>query len=279
MRNDLIEILPITGALGAEIRGVDLSRPLDDETFARIKRAHLDHLVIFFPGQSITPEQHKAFARRFGRLNIHPHLKPSDDPDADPEIFEVRREPDQRYVFGEGWHMDHTWREKPLLGGLLYAVEVPPHGGDTLFTNLYLAYDALSDGMKRMLGGLRAVHEASENLYAGDSKIKLASDEIRTFSHVHPVIRTHPETGKKLLFVNPLVIRRFEGWTEEESRPLLHYLFDHMVRPEFTCRYRWRKGDLGFWDNRCLLHNPVDDYFGQRRLMLRVAVESEDTPH
>ncbi|MFO0997322.1 MAG: TauD/TfdA family dioxygenase [Alphaproteobacteria bacterium] len=279
MRNSRIEVRPIAGALGAEILGVDLSLPLDDETFALIKRAHLDHLVIFFPDQKLTPSQHKDFARRFGRLNIHPHLNPSENPDADPEIFEVRREPNQRYVFGEGWHMDHTWREKPLLGGLLYAIEVPVRGGDTLFANLYLAYAALSDGMKRMLAGMRAVHEASETLYAGDPKIKLGSQDIRAFRHVHPVIRTHPETGKKLLFVNPLVIRRFDGWTEEESRPLLHYLFDHMVRPEFTCRYRWRRGDLGFWDNRCLLHNPVNDYFGQRRLMLRVAVESDDTPH
>ena len=156
---------------------------------------------------------------------------------------------------------------------------MPESGGDTLFTNLYLAYDALSEGMKRMLGSLKAVHEASENLYAGNSKIKLQNDEIRSFRHVHPVIRIHPETGRKLLFVNPLVIRRFDDWTEAESAPVLDYLFAHMVRPEFTCRYRWRKGDLGFWDNRCLLHNPIDDYFGHRRLMLRVAVESEDTPH
>lgn len=268
-----IDVRPIAGALGAEIHGVDLSKPLNNETFSEIHQALLDYLVIFFPGQHITPEDQKAFGRRFGPLNTHPFVKPDRDGKQDPEVFEVRHEPGETYIFGEGWHMDHTWKEKPLMGGILYAREVPPYGGDTLFSNLYLAYETLSDGLKKTLEGMKAVHAANPDLYVGDPNMKMTREQIDALSHVHPVVRTHPESGRKLLFLHPHIVKRFDGMTVEESQPLLKYLCDHAVRPEFTCRFSWHANDLAFWDNRAVMHNPINDYQGFRRVMHRVAVE------
>jgi taurine dioxygenase len=272
-----IDVRPLTGALGAEIFGADLSR-LDDEMFAEIHRAFLDHLVIAIRDQVLTPAQQKDFATRFGSLSTHRFLKGLD---GHPEILEIRREPTDRKVFAEGWHSDVTYQERPVLGSMLYAKEVPAIGGDTLFANQYLAYDAMTPGMKALLDGLIGVH-GGRNVYGDEptsaiTNAKLVADR-KTAAETeteHPVVRTHPETGRKALFVNPHYTLRFKGWTEAESRPLLDFLFEFSVRPEFTCRLRWHEGSLGMWDNRCTQHTPIDDYFGKRRVMHRVTIEGD----
>ena len=270
-----IEVAPLAGAVGAEIFGVDLAKPLGNETFDEIHRAFLDHLVVFFRDQTLTPDRLLAFARRFGPLDPHHVLKGMA---GHPEILEIVREPTDRKVFAPGWHADVTWQERPVLGAALYGLEVPDVGGDTLFANQYLAYEALSPGLRRMLDGMKAVH-GSAKVY-GDraddyTYVKNIATDRKTaasYENVHPVVRTHPETGRKALFLNDHYVLRFEGMTVEESMPLLDYLWRHAIRPEFTCRFRWRNGSLALWDNRCLLHGPIDDYFGQRRRLWRVTI-------
>jgi taurine dioxygenase len=272
-----LEIQPIAGALGAEIHGVDLGSDLDDATVAEIRQALLDHCVIFFRDQEFGAEQHKRLARRFGEIFIHPNYYGMQ---ADPEIVEIRREVGDTKVVGEDWHTDTTMVAEPPMGAILYAIEVPPYGGDTLFANQYLAYETLSDGMKRLLGGLRAVH--SDRTVAGpmvdhtgrSTKARADADWRETIS-VHPVVRTHPETRRKLLFVNYSYTMNFEGMTEEESRPLLHYLFEQGHRPEFTCRFRWTKGAVAFWDNRCVKHLAVNDAQPFRRYMRRIQIAGD----
>jgi len=274
-----IDIRPISGALGAEIHGVQLGDAMDNATMDSIHRAFLDHLVIFFPEQKLTPDQHKAFARRFGPIYIHPMVEGMPD---HPEIIRVVREPGERTNWGSKWHMDGAFAEKPPLGTMLHAQQIPPYGSDTMWTNLYLAYDALSDGLKRTLEGLKAVH-ASGAATRYDSKYKgMKSKPAEASQAIHPVIRTHPQTGRKCLFVNNDFMVRFDGMTVEESRPLMHYLFDHCIRPEFTCRFRWKPGTLAFWDNRCTQHNAISDYFPSRpelfdapRIMHRITVEGD----
>ncbi len=276
-----IEVEPISPALGAELRGVDLGGPLDDETCAEIRRALLEHLVVFFRDQDLTPEQHLAFARRFGELDIHPFAAGLDE---HPEILPVIKEADDPGGnFGGTWHSDVTFYENPAMGSVLYAREVPVAGGDTMFANMYMAYETLSDGMKRLLGGLRALHSAARSYgtensrqtrrYAEGSRsmrVRVGPEAESTVEH--PVVRTHPETGRKALFVNHVFTQRIAGWTEEESRPLLDYLYRHAVRPEFTCRFCWAKGSVAFWDNRCTQHYALNDYAGQRREMHRVTI-------
>ena len=272
-----LEIKPISGALGAELHGVDLGSDLDDATVAAIRQALLDHCVIFFRDQEFDAEQHKRLARRFGEIFIHPNYYGTQ---ADPEIVEIRREIGDTKVVGEDWHTDTTMVAEPPMGAILYAIEVPPYGGDTLFANQYLAYETLSEGMKRMLGSLRAVH--SDRTVAGPkvdnsgrSTRARADADWRETVTVHPVVRTHPETKRKLLFVNYSYTMGFEGMTEEESRPLLHWLFEQGHRPEFTCRFRWTKGAVAFWDNRCVKHLAVNDAQPFRRYMRRIQIAGD----
>jgi len=272
-----IEIRPIAGAVGAELHGVDLGRDLDAATVAEIRQALLDHCVIFFRDQEFDAARHKALARRFGEIFIHPNYYGTQ---VDPEIVEIRREPGDTKVVGEDWHTDTTMMPEPPMGAILYAIEVPPYGGDTLFANQYLAYESLSDGMKRLIGNLRAVH--SDRMVAGPrvnnagrtTKARADADWKETVN-VHPVVRTHPETKRKLLYVNFSYTVGFEGMTEEESRPLLNFLMEHGHRPEFTCRFRWTKGAVAFWDNRCVKHLAVNDAQPFRRLMRRVQIAGD----
>jgi alpha-ketoglutarate-dependent taurine dioxygenase len=266
---------PIAGALGAEISGVDLGAELEDATIADIRRALLEHCVIFFRDQEFDAEQHKRLARRFGGIFVHPNYAGLQ---ADPEIVMIRREPGDTRVVGEDWHTDTTMMTTPPMGAILYALEVPPCGGDTLFANQYLAYETLSDAMKRLIGGLRAVH--SDRLVAGPQSrasvgrtTKARHDESwRETVNTHPIVTTHPETGRKVLFVNVSYTVGIEGLTDEESRPLLQFLMEHGNRPEFTCRFRWTKGAVAFWDNRCVKHLAVNDAGPYRRLMRRVQI-------
>lgn len=278
MPYERIAVRPIAGALGAEIGGVDLAKSLDNQTFAEIHQALLDNLVIFFRDQTLTPAQHKDFGRRFGELDIHDYVGGID---GHPEIIPVIKEAEERGKnFGGIWHSDVTYQEKPALGSVLYALETPPYGGDTLFANQYLAYETLSDGMKAMLAGMKAVHSAvkaygPERERGRYKSIKVDAREEAKQEMVHPVVRTHPESGRKGLFINDVFTLRFDGWTEAESQPLLQFLYQHAVRPEFTCRFRWQDRSVAFWDNRCTQHFALNDYHGHRRAMHRVTVSGD----
>ena len=276
-----IQLSPISGALGAEISGVDLSRPLDDATFAEVRQAFLDHCVIFFRDQKLTPDQQKDFGRRFGNLNVHPfvgHVA------GHPEIIPIIKEKDEKVNFVGGWHTDMSFLAEPPLGSVLYALETPSYGGDTLWANQYLAYEQLSSGMKKMLDGLVAVHtagmqyglesEASKNSAKRKSmETKVTSEAEATIEH--PVVRTHPETGRKALYVNEAFTLKFKGMTKRESKSLLQFLFQHCVQEPYTCRFRWQPGSLAFWDNRCTQHYALNDYHGQRREMHRVTIDGD----
>ncbi|MBL8557941.1 MAG: TauD/TfdA family dioxygenase [Hyphomonadaceae bacterium] len=272
-----ITVKRVAGALGAEISGVDLSKELDGPTFDAIHRAFVDHEVIFFRDQSLTPEQHKAFGRRFGSLNIHPYVKGMD---GHPEIMEIIKEPTDKLNFGGGWHSDMSFLETPSIGSILYAVEVPDFGGDTLFASMTKAYDTLSPGLKQTLEGLRAVHSANREYSAQGASaqkrgsMQVADAEGMAGEFTHPVVKVHPVTGRKALYVNPAFTLRFEGWKERESKPLLDYLFDHARYEAYTCRFQWRAGSIAFWDNRSVWHFALNDYPGQRRHMRRVTVDA-----
>ena len=271
-----ITVRPIAGALGAQIEGVDIAAGLDADTVAEIRRAFLDHNVIFLRGQDITPAQFLGFAEQFGQPSEYPFLHGLE---GFPVITPVVKLEDETVAFGGLWHTDTSYLEEPPLGTMLLARDIPPYGGDTLFANLYLAYESLSPGMKQMLDGLIAVSSSKK---ADVSKTR--EDRIRDSGRAdaqdeylaeHPVVRTHPETGRKALYVNLAHTLRFKDMTEEESAPLLNYLYQHAVRPEFTCRFSWEVGSLAFWDNRCSLHNPVNDYHGFRRVMYRITLKGD----
>lgn len=268
-----IAVQPLAGAVGAEVSGVDLARDLDDATVAALRRIWLDHGVIFFRDQDLPPARFLAFARQFGEVIEYPFLRGLDE---FPEIIPVVKLPHERTNFGGVWHSDTAYLDIPPMATMLVAREVPPHGGDTLFACQSAAYDALSDGMRRMLAGLRAVNSSARADVSRTREDRMRdsgrSEPPKDFAATHPVVRTHPETGRRSLYVNRAHTQSFADMTEAESAPLLEYLFDHQVRPEFTCRFRWQPGSLAFWDNRRVLHNPVNDYHGFRRVMHRVTL-------
>lgn len=271
-----LNIRRVAGALGAEISGVDLSQALADDTVAAIRQALLEHQVIFFRDQDLTPAQQVAFGRRFGPLNIHPYVRGMA---GQPEVMEIIKEPSDRINFGGGWHSDMSFLETPAIGSILYAVELPEWGGDTLFASQAAAYDALSPGLQRTLEGLNAVHSASREYSAqghsaqkrGSMNVTEADGYVGEF--VHPMVLVHPETGRKALYVNPAFTLRIEGWKTRESKALLDYLFDHCRYEGFTCRFSWTPGAVAFWDNRSVWHFALNDYPGQRRHMRRVTVD------
>ncbi|MFZ5668341.1 MAG: TauD/TfdA dioxygenase family protein [Pseudomonadota bacterium] len=271
-----MKITRVAGALGAEIADVDLAADLSDSEIGAIRAALVEHQVIFFRGQSLTPARQVAFGRRFGPLNIHPYVSGMA---GHPEVMEIVKEPADRLNFGGGWHSDMSFLETPAIGSILYAVELPAWGGDTLFASQAAAFEALSPGMRMTLEGLNAIHSA-EREYAptGPSAQKRESMRISDAEglagrYVHPVVKVHPESGRKALYVNPAFTMQFEGWTRRESRPLLQYLFDHSRQEAFTCRFRWEPGSVAFWDNRQVWHYALNDYPGQRRHMRRVTVD------
>ena len=281
-RNATISVTPLSGAIGAELHGVDLSANLSESTIDEIRAALREYLVVFFRDQRLTPAQHVVFGKRFGTLNIHPYIAGLEE---QPEVMEFVKEPDERgYNVGGVWHSDMSFCEEPSMASILYAHETPPAGGDTLFSNAYLAYEMLSDGMKKMLEGLKAVHwpgrsygaggKFDTNKGKGQRKMRIATVE-EDAEVLHPVVRTHPDTGRKVLYVNGNFTRRFEAMTEQESRPLLDYLTNQVTRPEFTCRFRWKPGSVAFWDNRCTQHLAINDYHGYRRRMHRVTLNGD----
>ncbi len=269
-----IGVHPIAGALGAEISGVDLRR-LSDAEAQEIRRAWFEHLVVFFRDQELTPAEYMAFARRLGQPIEYPFVRGIQ---GFPEIIEVKKLEHEKVNFGGIWHSDTAYLEVPPMASMLLAREVPPRGGDTLFANMYLAYESLSEGMKRLIAPLKAVNASSKAdvTRTREDRIKTdGADAKREYLATHPVVRTHPETGRKALYVNIAHTVRIDGMSEEESAPLLGYLFQHQVRPEFTCRFSWRVGSIALWDNRCAQHNPVNDYHGYRRVMHRITLAGD----
>jgi taurine dioxygenase len=272
---DTIHVTPLKGALGAEISGVDLATDLAPETMAEIRRAWLDHLVVFFRDQELDPDHFLAFARRVGEPVEYPFVAGID---GYPEIIEVTKLPHETVNFGGIWHSDTVYLERPPMATMLVARQVPPSGGDTMWSNMYAAYEALSPGMQRLLEGLRAVNSSAlaDVSKTREDRIRESGDDgDREYVAEHPVVRTHPETGRKALYVNIAHTLRFVDMTEEESRPLLQYLFAHSVRPELTCRFQWRVGSVALWDNRCAMHNPINDYHGHTRAMHRISLAGD----
>jgi len=273
MAGAAISVAPVAGAIGAEISGIDLSQELPDDSVTAIRQALLDHLVVFFRDQELTPRQIMAFARRFGEPVTYPFVKGLDD---FPEITPILKREGDRSNFGGLWHSDTTYQEVPPMGTILYGIEIPPYGGDTEFANQYLAYETLSAPLRGFLDGLKAVNVSGKGATqkTRDEMMKQAPSGLKgdELSAKHPVVRTHPETGRKALYVNGAHTLHFDGMSQEESAPILDFLFRHQVKAEFTCRFRWAKGSVAFWDNRCTQHNPINDYHGFRRLMHRVTL-------
>ena len=280
MRSNTIDVRPIAGALGAELAGVNLAN-MSDAVFADVHDAFLAHQVVFFRDQTLTPAEQVGLARRFGEIHFHPYVQGLEE---QPEVLEIVKREDDKQNFGGTWHTDQAFAPKPALATFLYAKETPPFGGDTMFTNMYLAYEALSDGMKRMLGPLRTLNLGDRGAAAGGPS-RLERAQGKTAMRVkdpgdaptqaeHPLVRTHPETGRKSLFLSSHTVR-FVDMTTEESAPLLNFLRQHAVRPEFTCRFRWEPGSLAIWDNRCTQHFALNDYHGHRRVMHRITVKGD----
>ncbi|MFP3899399.1 MAG: TauD/TfdA dioxygenase family protein [Acidimicrobiia bacterium] len=272
-----IAVSPVSGVLGAEVDGVDLASDLDDGTVAAIHRAFLEHHVLFFRDQRLTPESLMRFGTHFGELDTHPFVEGME---VHPEVIEIVTEPDDAINFGGGWHTDVTFLDEPDLGSILYAVEVPPHGGDTLFADQHSAYDALSDTMKGLLDGLVARHSAGPQYAAGGYSTRSRSMRTRNADVAdrvvrHPVVRTHPETGRRGLYVNRAFTTGIEGMHPDESAALLRFLFSHATREQFTCRFRWRPGSVAMWDNRSVQHFALYDYRGHRRRMHRITLRGD----
>lgn len=271
-----MQIRKIAGALGAELTGIDLAPGLSSAQAAEVRKALLEHLVVFIPGQNLTPAQFMAFGLAMGEPVEYPFVKGLD---GFPHIIEVKKREHEKVNFGGIWHSDTTYLDEPPMGSMLLSREVPPYGGDTMFANQYAAYDALSDTMKGVLDGLKGISSSAladisktrEDRLKTDGKAEAPKD----YQAEHPVVRTHPETGRKALFVNVAHTSGIVGMNREESAPLLQFLFSHQVKPEFTCRFAWQPNTIAFWDNRCAQHNPVNDYHGFRRVMHRITLKGD----
>ncbi len=279
-----IETHRIAGALGAEVSGVNLAEDLPDEVLGEVRTALLENQVIFFRDQNLSPARQLAFARRWGEIHLHPFMVGMEE---HPEVLRIVKTPSDKKNFGGSWHTDQMFSPQPAMGTILYAVQAPSVGGDTMFTSQYLAYESLSDGMKALLADLKTVcvgdnfkkngGKSRKEMYSRQMSHMQVKDpgDVQTTS-VHPLVRTHPETGRKALFIGGHV-QHFDGMTDEESQPLIDFLMKHSTRPEFICRFRWEAGSLAFWDNRCTQHYAVNDYPAETRIMHRVTVRG-DTP-
>jgi taurine dioxygenase len=292
-----ITVRPLGGALGAEVEGVDFSRPLDEETRREVRRAWHENLVLFFRGQQMDPAKLEAAVENFGKPSITYYVPPVDGSRYVTRLLRLAETAGGRN-YGDRWHMDQTTRERPNAGFLLYNADCPPYGGDTLFSNLYLAYETLSDGMKALCDRLVVIHTAA-GLYGKDGQggaegakpmmkqgsqnsFNISSEQLRELldrETEHPLVRVHPETGRKTLYLAGAYCTRFKDMTEAESRPLLDYLQAHIERPEHTCRFRWSQGTIAMVDNRCLQHVALNDYAGFRREMLRVEIDDVERPY
>ncbi len=277
MSYEQITVQPIAGALGAQVSGIDLGQDLGNQLFQELHDALMEHQVLFFRDQEITPAEHVAFARNFGSLQVHPFTPNLDE---QPEVLILESRKGARSSANQ-WHSDVTFTAEPPLGSVLLSRICPDHGGDTMWANMYDAYDALSPSMKRYLDGMTAVHSAKkagfEDLHQGDDA---KQGEVRDARHgltqvEHPAVRTHPVTGRKALFVNAVFTERLRGVPRRESAMVLDYLFEHIKTPEFSCRFSWREKSVAFWDNRCTQHYAIADYGDAHRLMHRVTINGD----
>jgi len=271
-----ISVTPMTPAIGAIIGDVDASNDLPNEIISEIRKAFLEHQVIFLRDQKLHPKKLVAFASKFGDIGYYPFVEGME---GHPEVTEVIKKEDETINFGGLWHTDTSYLESPPLGSLLYALRVPEVGGDTLFANMYLAYDSLSEGMKKIIAPLRGINSAEKPDAAVTRTNRAAerpkdAETIKTISS-HPLVRTHPETGKKALYCSRAHTTHIEGMTVEESKPILEYLYQQQQREDFSCRFHWEPGSLAFWDNRAAQHNALNDYHGFRRVMHRVTLSGE----
>ena len=271
-----MKIKQIAGALGAEISGVDLSQGVSAQLAADIRKVFLDHQVIFLRNQSLTPAQFLAFAKSMGEPVEYPFVKGLD---GFPHIIEVKKLEHEKVNFGGIWHSDTTYLDVPPMGSMLLSREVPPYGGDTLFANQYLAYESLSGTLQRLLDGLLGISTSAKADVSKTREDRIKSDgkdaAPQQYRAEHPIVRTHPETGRKALYVNVAHTAGIKGMTDEESAPILNFLFAHQVKPELTCRFAWDANAIAFWDNRCAQHNPVNDYHGFRRVMNRITLKGD----
>jgi len=271
-----LEVRPLSRAVGAEILGINLLETVSDAQIAEIRKIWLQHSVVFFREQPLEPGAFQAFARRFGEIIEYPFVKGLPE---FPLIVPVLKLPHEKHNFGGVWHTDTTYLQEPPMATMLIARELPPVGGDTLFASNYAAFEGLSPALQdtlRTLTGVNSSAKAAVTHSREDRVADSATDKGRSeLNSEHPVVRTHPETGRQALYVNPGHTTRFVGWTEEESAPLLNYLFEQQVKPEYTCRFVWRPGSIAFWDNRCALHNPINDYHGHKRLLHRITLKGD----
>ena len=271
-----MKIKQVSGTIGAIIQGVQLDEKLDVNTFSEIYNAFLKYQVIFFRNQNFIPESLIAFAKKIGRPISYPFVKGLD---SFPEITPILKKETDVNNFGGIWHSDTTYQNEPPKGTMLYAIEVPKFGGDTEFSNQYLAYESLSDEIKIFLEKKKAfnISGKSEVTKTRSDVLKHSSLNLKSnkLEAIHPVVRTHPETKKKSLYINQAHTTHFVGMSEEESMPILKNLFKHQINAEFTCRFKWKKGSIAIWDNRCTLHNPINDYHGSRRLMHRITFQGD----
>lgn len=270
-----LEIRKISGGVGVEACNIDIAKGLSEADMATLKAAFVEHGLVFMHNQTITPEQHIEFAKNWGEININRFFAKVDGYE---EIAAVVKEKDQLGNIGGGWHTDHSYDQIPALGSILIARETPPVGGDTLFSCMYKAYESLSDGMKKTLESLKAVHSSrhifgEQSSYQEAMSDRLSNAEAATQDAVHPIVITHPESGRKALYVNPAFTLHIEGWSDAESKPLLDYLYQHAVQMEHTTRFKWAVGSIAFWDNRCTWHYALNDYHGERREMHRITIE------
>ena len=270
-----IEVRAVSGGVGVELANINIGGGLSDTEFATVQENFIRHGLVFMHGQDISPEQHIEFAERFGQINVNRFFPKVAGHE---KIAAVTKEKDQKVNIGGGWHTDHSYDQIPALGSILLARETPPVGGDTLFACMYKAYESLSPGLKKTLEGMNAVH-SSRHVFGDQSAYRAEMDgvfenaELATQDAVHPVIITHPESGRKALYVNPGFTLHFEGWTMAESKPLLDYLYQHATLMEHTTRFKWAEGSIAIWDNRCTWHYALNDYHGERREMHRITIE------
>ncbi len=269
MPYETIEVKPVTPRIGAEIFGADLAKPLGNQQFDEIHTALMEHQVVLFRDQHMTLEQHKAFGRLFGDLHIHPG---SPGPEGHPEILVIHADANSKHIAGERWHSDVSCDQEPPMGSILHIHKLPPVGGDTLFASMYAAYDALSDRMKTYLVGLTATHEG-EHVFRGRYGV---DDTGKVYPKaVHPVVRTHPVTRRKAIYVNCNFTTRINELSREESDAVLRFLYEHCAKPDFQVRFRWQPYSVAFWDNRCVQHIAMWDYFPQVRSGYRVTVKGD----
>ena len=273
MSYETIEVEPVSPMIGAEISGVDISKPLGNRTYQELHDALMEYQVIFFRDQEMTLDEHKDFGRHFGELHIHPSAKA---PEGHPEIITIHADEKSKVVAGMKWHSDVSCDAEPPMGSILHLHTIPPVGGDTMFASMYAAYESLSDPIKNLIGGMMAWHESARvhrDRFGAGGKLR---DGVDVFPEsLHPIVRTHPVTGRKALFVNENFTSRIEGLKKNESDAILQMLYDHIATPEFHCRFRWREKSVAFWDNRCAQHRTVWDYYPQVRHGYRVTIAGD----